>query len=82
MKATVKTWGNSLALRIPRQVTEQLALADGSDVDVSVESGELRIRVLKKPLTLDDLIAAEPPLEDTDESREIGWGKPIGNEIW
>jgi antitoxin MazE len=82
MKATVKAWGNSLALRIPRQMTEQLALSDGSDVDVAVEDGELRIRVAKKRLTLDDLIAAEPPLEDADESREVGWGKPVGKEVW
>ncbi len=82
MKATVKTWGNSLAVRIPRHVSEQLALSDGSAVDVVVEAGELRIRVVDKPLTLDDLIAAEPPLEDIDGSREVGWGKPVGREVW
>ena len=81
MKATVKTWGNSLAVRIPRQVTDQLELSDGSDVDVAVENGEMRIRVAKKPLTLDDLIAAEPPHEAISGSREIGWGKPVGKEI-
>lgn len=82
MKATVKTWGNSLALRLPRKMSEQLALSDGSDVDVTVEDGELRIRVANKPLTLDDLIAAEPPLDAVPGSREVGWGKPVGKETW
>lgn len=44
MKARVQKWGNSLAIRIPRPFAEDLGVAQGTEVDLSVEDHELVVR--------------------------------------
>ena len=55
MKTTISKWGNSLALRIPHGLAEDVALHEGSEVDVRVEDGCLiaeRIDDLRSLLAL------------------------------
>lgn len=80
MQATVKTWGNSLALRLPRYLAEQLHLADGSVVDLTIENGALKLIPARKKFTLAELLADEP--RRTEQGAEFDWGKPAGEEAW
>jgi len=41
MKSTIQTWGNSLALRIPKALSEDLGIKKDATVDLSVEDGLL-----------------------------------------
>lgn len=43
MKATIKRWGNSNAVRIPKPLLELVALAEGDQIELSVESNSIRI---------------------------------------
>jgi antitoxin MazE len=59
----VSKWGNSLAVRLPKALVDQLGLKEGDDVDITSEGAEtiviskgdgkgdfiLRLRVLQKP---------------------------------
>src|SRR5687768_16706993 len=78
MQATVKTWGNSLALRLPRHLAEQLQLADGSVVDLTIENGALKLIPARRKFKLAELLADEP--RRAAEGAEFDWGKPAGEE--
>jgi antitoxin MazE len=80
MHTKVQRWGNSLAVRIPRAIAEQVGLSQGALVDLDVEAGALSVRpVAPAEYTLDALLAGI-----TDENRhdEVGTGGPQGEEAW
>jgi antitoxin MazE len=80
MRATIKTWGNSLALRLPRHVAEQFHLEDGSTVDLEVHKDGLTITPLRKKFSLAELLSNEPAR--AERSVEVDWGRPKGDEVW
>ena len=80
MQTQIKKWGNSLALRIPKLMAEQLAIKTDTEVEIVVEDGQLMIRPLPEPdLTLEDLLAqiTEENLHD-----EVETGTAVGKEVW
>ena len=80
MKTTVQKWGNSLALRIPKAYAEESDIRDGSSVDLSLQSGNLIIRpVRKKSFKLDELVKAITP---KNKHEAVESGPAVGQEIW
>jgi len=80
MTATLHRWGNSIGLRLPKPLLEQLGLGEGSQVDIRVERGRLVVEPHRpKRLTLQDIIKGFGP---DDQPGEVGWGKPVGKEVW
>lgn len=80
MLATVSKWGNSRALRIPKELALESGLDFGSKVELILEDGELRIVPVKEPrYTLEELVA-----QITPENRhgEIDIGPAVGKEVW
>ena len=80
MQTQIKKWGNSLALRIPKLLAEQLDIKTDSEVEIAVEDGPMVIRPLPEPtLTLEELLA-----EITDENlhEEVETGTAVGGEAW
>jgi antitoxin MazE len=80
MHTKVQRWGNSLAVRIPKAIADQVGLSQGALVDLGVEAGALSVRPVSPPeYCLDALLAAV-----TDENRhdEIDTGGPLGEEAW
>jgi len=81
MTATIKRWGNSAAVRIPRHVLDQAKLEEGTNVEiVMVKEGEIKLRAIRKRESIQELFA------DYDieyfHTEEIDWGQPWGNEVW
>lgn len=81
MKAQVKKWGNSLAVRIPSLVAEELRLTEDAPIQLEIEDGKLVIRPLlcKREYTLEELLEGVTPENVHDE---IQMGGPVGGEIW
>ncbi|MDE2820302.1 MAG: AbrB/MazE/SpoVT family DNA-binding domain-containing protein [Chloroflexota bacterium] len=80
MLATISKWGNSRALRIPKQLALDLGLDFGSKVELVLDEGQLRIVPVNEPhYTLEELVA-----QITPENRhgEIDIGSAVGKEIW
>ena len=80
MKTSVQKWGNSLALRIPKALADEVGLQENSAVELSLRKGELVIAPLSKPeLDLERLLA-----EVTEENlhREVDTGPAMGDEAW
>ena len=85
MKATVKKWGNSLAIRIPAALAEAVGITENSPVELDRDGEGLAI----VPIRSSRRRTARRPLSEyveqiTPENRhsEIQTGGPQGREAW
>ena len=78
MKATIQKWGNSLGVRIPKVIAEDLMLENGSEVELIKESNKIVIQPQKKP-QLKDLLQV---ISDDNRHGEVKTGGRYGKEIW
>jgi antitoxin MazE len=75
----VTRWGNSLAVRIPKQLAEQTNITEGSEVELGVTDGAVIVRPKGRRYTLEELLEQVTPENRHDE---IAWGEPQGKEVW
>jgi len=78
MEAVVKKWGNSLGIRIPNLIVRELALKDGSFVDIS-DKGNM---IIVKPIQKNKLSEMLSNINDQNIHKEIETGDPVGKELW
>lgn len=78
MKTVIKKWGNSLGIRLPKYITAECSLKDGSSVKIEEKDGKIIITPHKNNLS--DLLNKinENNLHDEIYSDEPAAGK----EIW
>jgi antitoxin MazE len=69
LAVTLQKWGNSVGVRLPKPMLEQLGLAEGAQVDVLVEGDHLVIR--RRRLNLAELLADCRP-ENRPEPVDFG----------
>lgn len=50
MTTTIQKWGNSLAVRIPKELVRRLALREGSGVIIREEHDAIMIRRQERPM--------------------------------
>lgn len=80
MRAKIQKWGNSLGLRIPKALAEELSVTEGSAVELSVKDGRLvAAPERRKRYTLAELLAGVTP---ENRHPETDFGPPRGKEIW
>ena len=79
MRTSIGKWGNSLALRLPRVIAEQIELREGSPVILRVNDGSLIITPSRPRYSLDELLANH---KQDDAPKEVDWGAPEGKEEW
>ena len=78
MTVRVQRWGNSLGVRIPRQIARKSAIREGAELEVSVTRGNVVLRPLKVP-SLRQLLAQVKP---ANRPELVDWGRPVGQEVW
>jgi antitoxin MazE len=78
MTITLSKWGNSLAVRIPKDALEDFDLHEGDLLDVVTEDGRLVLLPIADSPTLDELIAQITP----DNIHGEIFRTPVGAEIW
>jgi len=76
MEAVIKKWGNSLGVRIPNHLVRELALKDGSFVDIS-DKGKT---IIIKPLQKNNLSAMLKNITEQNIHKEIDFGGLVGKE--
>ena len=83
MQGRISSWGNSLGIRIPKEIANHVGLADGVQVEIEARQGEVVISPVKRRLrySLEELVAGVTPEEAHASSAEIDWGPDIGREI-
>jgi antitoxin MazE len=85
MKVKVAKWGNSLGVRLPRAAAAAAGLTAGSEVDVTVEGRDLRLRQPSSNripyYRLEDLLAEIDRLGPGNQPETVDWGPDRGSEI-
>lgn len=79
MRAKIRKWGHSLALRIPKAFAAETRLAEGVAIDISVQDGKLVVVPVTADYDLADLLARVTP--ETLHG-EVDTGEPTGREVW
>jgi antitoxin MazE len=79
MKATVKKWGNSAAVRIPASVMQATNLELDEMVDVREEAGRIIIEPIRQVYELDVLLSG---ITSKNQHAAVDFGPPSGKEVW
>lgn len=84
MSTKVQKWGNSLALRLPKEIAAGLNIKEGSEIIIESKAKRIIIKPLKTKIkthvpTLEELVS-----KITKDNRHplIDWGHPMGKEVW
>jgi len=80
MQTKIQRWGNSLGLRIPRSIAEEAKVGPGSEVELSIQNGNLIVKpARRRTYDLKDLVRKITPRNLHDE---VDTGGPVGRETW
>ena len=80
MRTRVVTWGNSLAVRIPKAYAGELGLVSEAEVDLSIDQGVIMLApAAPYRVSLKSLLDRVTP-ENTHS--EVDTGDPEGDEAW
>ena len=80
MQTRIQKWGNSLGLRIPKAFAEEAGVQAGSEVDISVEDGDLIIRPIRLPRYELRILLRRVTAKNVHD--EVETGEPVGREVW
>ncbi|MGA7676000.1 MAG: AbrB/MazE/SpoVT family DNA-binding domain-containing protein [Rhizomicrobium sp.] len=77
IQVQIAKWGNSLGLRVPRDLAARLGLTEGMRVDLEARGNGLIVTKSRRRFTLDELLAGMTPerehraLDDAPRGAEI-----------
>lgn len=80
MTTKVQKWGNSLAVRLPKEAAESVGLRQGSVVSIIRSDNLISIKPFSKPKELISELVRK--IKTKNRHEEIDWGKPRGQELW
>ena len=80
MKVKVAKWGNSLGVRLPKAAVDAVGVTSGTDLDLTVENGEFRLRAIPRVTSyrLADLL---DQIDPKNVPEMIDFGPDVGAEI-
>ena len=78
MTVAIKKWGNSLALRIPKDIAQTLHIENNSVLELNIKEGALVIEAQQTSL-LESLVSR---IDVDNLHTEVDTGKAVGNEEW
>ncbi len=80
MKMTAQKWGNSLAIRVPKSVAQQVGLQEQDDLDIEVQDGNVVLKPnLRRVYRLEDLVKL---ITRKNVHGEVETGTSVGREVW
>src|SRR5260370_11105315 len=84
MKIEFAEWGNSLAVRIPAALAQEVGAREGKPAEITVENGALILKPIarqkkRRRYTLEELVAGITP---ENRHPETDWGPARGKEAW
>jgi antitoxin MazE len=78
VKVQVAKWGNSLGVRVPRDVAARAGLTEGARVDIeALKDGRIVITRSRRRFTLDELLAGMTP----ERAHRLEDDGPQGEEL-
>ena len=85
MRTKLAKWGNSLAIRIPKTILEELNIDSNNFENISFNidiEGDKLILKKKQEKTKFELLAEKSNGEKLNPKLDIDWGNPVGKEVW
>ncbi len=79
MITKIQKWGNSLGVRLPKNITEQKDLREGAGVVVLLKNNQIVIEPVKEDVSLEVLLSE---ISNDNLHNETEWSEARGNEIW
>jgi antitoxin MazE len=74
----IAKWGNSLGLRVPRDIAARVGLTEGARVDIEAcDDGRIIITRSRRRFTLDELLAGMTP----EREHRLDDDVPQGDEL-
>ena len=80
MRAYIRKWGNSLALRIPKAFAADANFGEGTPVELTLVDGRLIAAPVRAPRVSLRRLLARMRREQLHE--ETAWGARRGKETW
>lgn len=78
MQTEISKWGNSLAVRLPKSIADELGLREGTPVEIEATETGLHLRPAGPRYSLDELLDGITPENLPDEGFD---DSPRGAEI-
>jgi antitoxin MazE len=75
----IALWGNSLGVRLPQAIVQEIGLKAGSIVKIATEGDKIVLSSVTPKYTLQDLLKDAKPEQ---QHSEVDWGEPVGDEAW
>ena len=77
----LKKWGNSIGVRFPKAVLDELSLQENSRVILKIVDGGILIKP-EKSKNLQDMLDAIKPENLHNMQEWTEYDEPRGNEVW
>ncbi|HEY5046491.1 MAG TPA: AbrB/MazE/SpoVT family DNA-binding domain-containing protein [Rhizomicrobium sp.] len=77
MKAKIARWGNSLGVRIPREIAGRIGLAEGASVEIEAKNDRIVLSPMRPRYRLEELLAGMTPRA---MRAAYNWGADKGRE--
>lgn len=80
MTTKIKKWGNSLAVRLPKNIVEKMGLKENTSVEIAENNNVVNI----KPTNIDKLSLKTVVglINKENIHKEVVFGAKTGKEIW
>jgi antitoxin MazE len=79
MRVSIKKWGNSYAIRIPKAIFDDASLENDSELDISISNGKIILNPVPiRIITLESLVSG---ITEENKHHEVDTGPAIGNEV-
>jgi len=79
MTTTLKKWGNSQGLRLPKNILKEALFSENETVELLVDETGIKIQKIQHIESLDDLFKN---YKGSYNCQENDTGNPVGNEVW
>lgn len=77
MRVQVARWGNSLGVRVPKDIARQVGLTEGARVEMTAQNDQITITVQPSRYRLEDLLEGMTPQA---MSEAFAWDDDLGRE--
>ena len=77
MEARVARWGNSLGVRIPKEIASRAGIGEGSRVEIATENGRIVLSPARPRYRLEDLLHG---MSRRAMRQAFDWGPDVGRE--
>jgi antitoxin MazE len=79
MHVKAQRWGNSLAVRIPKAVAEEIGVHEQDELEIEVAGGIIQLRPRSPNPSLEELLGG---VTRENLHGEVDLGRPEGAEAW